>query len=212
MTKILVDAEDMWLLEAFCWTLTNEGYARYRYRDTAGAIHDVLLHRVILGLIGGEQVTDHINGIPWDNRRCNLRACSRAENARNRRTLRWHSQMKGIKAEKTEHYAVSIGASGEQRYVGTYDTAAEAAAAYDAAARELHGAFARPNCSTKVPGKPWARRGFAGACNGNARLCEEDVRFIQASDATSAALARKFGVTHPTIRYVRAGVTWKHVK
>lgn len=44
-----------------------------------------------------------------------------------------------------------------------------------------------------------------------AELTESDVLAIRASDLSSSALARRYGVTVPTIACVRQGVTWKHV-
>lgn len=44
-------------------------------------------------------------------------------------------------------YTAQIQANGRKTYLGTFDTIAEAAAAYERAAREQHGSFARVTIS-----------------------------------------------------------------
>ncbi len=52
-----------------------------------------------------------------------------------------------------------------------------------------------------------------GESNGKARLTEEQALFIQANPtANMAELAREFGVSPGTIRGVRIGRTWAHLK
>lgn len=50
-----------------------------------------------------------------------------------------------------------------------------------------------------------------GTGNGNAKLTDDVVRKIRASDASLRSLARQFGVTHATIARVRRGEGWGHV-
>lgn len=88
---------------------------------------------------------DHVNGQPDDNRICNLREASRAENGMNRQRgknnksgykgVHWHANNRSWRAQIT--------ACGRQRFLGSYSSAEEAHQAYVAAARELHGEFAR---------------------------------------------------------------------
>lgn len=46
----------------------------------------------------------------------------------------------------------------------------------------------------------------------NAKLRENDIRDIRASDETDAALARRYGVHPTTLNAARVGDTWQHVK
>lgn len=88
-----------------------------------------------------------INGDPSDNRLCNLRECRRGLNHANRRTRRDSTTgLKGVvydKSRKTRPYWASICKDYQVHFLGTFDTAEEAHAAYCKAAKELFGAFAR---------------------------------------------------------------------
>lgn len=104
-----------------------------------------LSHRLAWFYVYGEwpEEIDHINGDPRDNRLCNLRACTRAQNSRNQRaTSRSKSGVRGV-SKKFRRWQVQITHDGMERYVGSYETLEEARSAYYAAAIELHGEFAR---------------------------------------------------------------------
>lgn len=94
--------------------------------------------------------TDHINGDRLDNRRANLRICNGMENARNRGVSARHieipSRYKGVSWERrAARWQAQIGCDGKKFHLGLFATEEEAARAYDAKARELHGDFARLN-------------------------------------------------------------------
>lgn len=90
-------------------------------------------------------VIDHKNRVRTDNRWSNLREASRAENARNSGPKR--PFFKGVKrtASKVERWQARISIGGEYKHLGVFDTAREAATAYDRAVRKFHGEFACPN-------------------------------------------------------------------
>src|SRR5690242_11158228 len=94
---------------------------------------------------------DHINRIPDDNRILNLREANRIENMRNIATPKHNTTgFKGVTRHKfyPGKFMAQISSTTElkrrkTKYLGIFDTAEEAHAAYVAASRELHGEFGR---------------------------------------------------------------------
>lgn len=123
---------------ALC-TVDERGYV------TTNRKKDLISH-LLLG-VGNDVVVDHINGNPFDNRRENLRIASSVQNHWNYRlSERNTTGYKGIyKDKKIDRYHSRICANGKRYYLGAFDTAEEAAQAYDNAARELFGEFATLN-------------------------------------------------------------------
>jgi hypothetical protein len=81
---------------------------------------------------------DHINGSRGDNRITNLRLASVAENAQNQaKPCNNTSGYIGVHPSKGRFVAL-IGHNNEQLYLGTFDTAEEARAAYLEAKKRLH--------------------------------------------------------------------------
>lgn len=122
-------------------------------RRTYWRIHlgkrDYLAHRLAWLLHYGEwpsDLIDHINGDSTDNRIANLRDCSHAENQANRAADRTNSTgYKGVSLHQCGRYYAQLKSKGVHRLAVTYATAEEAARAYDKAAREVFGEFARLN-------------------------------------------------------------------
>lgn len=83
---------------------------------------------------------DHINNDPADNRFENLREATPREQAFNRRG--WSKLPKGV-YQPTPHsrFRAQIFAAGRTQHLGLFENMADAKAAYDTAARELHGEF-----------------------------------------------------------------------
>lgn len=80
-TQFLIDAEDISLVSKNHWYVNGGGYLFRRDRKTREPFK---LHRVILGLSSdSDMVVDHINHNKLDNRKCNLRVVTQAENCMN---------------------------------------------------------------------------------------------------------------------------------
>lgn len=143
----LVDAEDFDRLSSYRWNRSPRGYAQ---RSTNKRC--ILMHREIMGVLdaGRMVVVDHANGNTLDNRRANLRVCTPTQNVANSAKLPWTiSPYRGVYRRKdlkrTKPWVARIFVRGRGRELGYFATAEEAARAYDVAAIETFGEFARPN-------------------------------------------------------------------
>lgn len=90
---------------------------------------------------------DHKNNRRDDNWIDNLRPATNAQNHANQRCHRDNaSGLKGVSIDKRNgRYIARITVDGRKRHLGVFDDAEEAARAYDAAARQHFGEFARTN-------------------------------------------------------------------
>lgn len=139
----LVDECDFqWALEFF-WCLIGESKKRYvgRYIRRNGKKTSISMHRALIG-VAGLQV-DHINGNGLDNRRCNLRLATVAENQRNKSLPRM-GKYRGV--EKVGNvFRSRVRYDGVVYECGYFDLEEEAAIAYNTLAKQLHGEFATLN-------------------------------------------------------------------
>ena len=146
MGVTVVDDADFFLLNLWRWRMPPDGYVR-RDEVHLGKNRTILMHRFIMGALPGE-IVDHWDGDPTNNRRANLRKTDSQGNNRNsalRRTSR--SGYKGV--EYRDRFAprwyAYIVLDGRKEYLGSFTDPVEAARAYDAAAVENFGEFARLN-------------------------------------------------------------------
>ena len=164
---ILIDDEDVGLLDGcqigfkdsrrYVWLRWNNKRLLPKQRNMA---------RVIMGLPVGADAdhaffVDHINHNTLDNRRCNLRVCTRSENSRNNvgQKTRTGSKYKGVTFHDCRKYAVNATGlkpwraytriAGKRIWFGYYASQEDAARAYNKNAKRLFGEFAYLN---DVPG------------------------------------------------------------
>lgn len=142
----IIDAADADAVLAYKWSARRTSRAVYAHRGARrpdGRRTSQTLHQFLTGYA----LTDHINGNGLDNRRSNLREATTSQNGHNRR--RDQDSASGFKGvswhARSGKWQVLIRANGPQRFLGYFATAEQAAHAYDAAARELHGEFATVN-------------------------------------------------------------------
>lgn len=120
----------------------------YGYRLLSVKKVRIYAHRLIWCLMTGawpEYEIDHVNQDKADNRWENLRPATRQENARNQGiTARNTSGFKGVSFHKrTQKWRADIFIDGRQKSLGSFDTPEAASNAYQEAAVENFGQFAR---------------------------------------------------------------------
>ena len=136
----LVDDGDYHLVVGHKWSCSNGAAMRYDHGIP------IYMHRLIMDAPKGVEV-DHINGNRLDNRRCNLRLCTHKQNMQNRGGERnTSSRYKGVHWDKNARkWRSMIGVDGKVRHLGYFEIEDEAALAYNQAASQHHGEFARLN-------------------------------------------------------------------
>ncbi len=135
----IIDAEDYERVSKHRWTARKGGRCAYT---------NMMMHRLIIDAPQGVEV-DHANGDPLDNRKENLRLCTRSQNIANTRKPRrkkgCQSVFKGVcRHKKSKKWVASVQPGGKS-YRRYCDTEVEAALAYDEMARQHFGEFARLN-------------------------------------------------------------------
>lgn len=135
--SFIVDADNIKSIDKYVWG-NKGGYVYSRY---AGALHRIIMKA------SDNMVVDHIDGNPLNNRKSNLRICTRPENSRNQRIRNDNtSKYKGVSLDKSrKKWLGYIGVNGKKTYLGSYNTKEDAAKAYNEAAIKYHGEFAKLN-------------------------------------------------------------------
>lgn len=139
--SVLVDAPDVDLARGVRWRVIEPSPGcRYAVRD----IHDRGTHRCVAmhTELTGWHLVDHKNGDGLDNRRGNLRPANKSLNAANsRKRSGSHNTLRGAIWRPGDRWEARI----QGRVLGTFRSEEDAARAYDSAAREVFGEFARLN-------------------------------------------------------------------
>lgn len=137
----LIDREDVDILGDSHWHKNGGGYAAAYINKETKWFHHAAINAP------DEAEVDHINGDRTDNRKANLRICTRLENCRNRGiSSRNKSGYKGVSWRKDGNkWQSQITVHGKIIIIGKYEKAEEAAKAYDVAAVKYYGEFARLN-------------------------------------------------------------------
>ena len=87
---------------------------------------------------------DHVNTCKADNRWVNLRAATHSEQNLNQRIRKISTSGRRAVYPSRGKWQAQIQLNGRKRHLGIFPTREAASAAYEAAARELHGEFYRP--------------------------------------------------------------------
>jgi hypothetical protein len=146
----LVDADDFDLVRGYRWNPVRSTkaaatlYARTALRGKDG--YYLKMHILILGKMPGK-VIDHINGNGLDNRRCNLRHVTVSQNqANSAKHIKGSSSFKGVSwVRRDSRWKAQITVNYRSIWLGSFESAEEAARAYDDAAMRHFGECARVN-------------------------------------------------------------------
>lgn len=135
----IVDDDDYDYLSKRKWHISGHYAATYIGNNKSFPMQDMILpHNTSL-------CVDHINGNKLDNRKSNLRVCTKRQNSYNRKLGKNNKTgLKGVSPYRNKFRAV-IYWNYKHIHLGMFDSPAAAAAAYDRKALELYGEFAKLN-------------------------------------------------------------------
>lgn len=137
-----VDSWEFDRLSAYPWSPLRTGNLIYAIsHDWVGGRRVTLyMHRLVLNAPRGVRVDHREPSQTLDNRHFNLRLATNSQNIANSRP-RNGRRFKGVTARANGTWQVECA----KRHVGTFNCPVKAAQAYDVAAIEAHGEFARLN-------------------------------------------------------------------
>jgi len=147
----LVDDEDYERVSAFKWTALvakrkdrTVVYGRHYPKRDGKPQMIILLHRFIIDAPKGMDV-DHRDGNGLHCWRTNLRVATRSQNLANNRHLIGASGFRGVFIHPKWKPRARISVGNKTKYIGSFPTIEDAARAYDHAAIQEYGEFARLN-------------------------------------------------------------------
>ena len=151
IAQVIIDTEDLDKVKDIKWKLSNSGYAMNTPKS-GPATH---MSRVIYGedKLNNELFVDHINHNTLDNRKCNLRAATKSQNAMNSIKMGNPSNniIPGVYLTESGSYSATIKHMQQTYYLGTYDTFENAAYARWIAEVLLFGEFQYNKTPPDIP-------------------------------------------------------------
>ncbi len=134
----LIDDEDVVAVTAHKWRAIKSSTTSYARCNVGQEV--VSLHRFVMDAPPLSEV-DHVNRYGLDCRKANLRFATRSQNNANRLTRPSASGYRGVFPSLSRWQAIaSVG--GKLKYLGTFDSPEDAAAAKDSYVSQHHGEFA----------------------------------------------------------------------
>jgi hypothetical protein len=138
------DLDDYDKIKDYCWFETNQGYiqANTTNGDKIDGRGFIKLHRLVTN--NQWKYVDHINRNKFDNRKANLRECSRSQNGMNRDL--YANNKSGITGvyynEDKNRYEVSVKINCQQQYLGCFTDKTDAIKCRLHAEAKYYGDFA----------------------------------------------------------------------
>ena len=131
-----------------CWRIVNKNKRKNPYEVVIGNLKKAITQSnetVCFHIYThpNNKLTDHINGNPLDNRECNLRPCTYAENSRNSKMPSDNtSGYKGVDfSKRLNKWRARIFFEGHEKSLGLYDNKEDAIKARRKAEKELFGEY-----------------------------------------------------------------------
>jgi len=142
--EIIIDTEDCFYLKNCLLSISKEKnyiYPVFYFNKTRKRLHRIIMN------CPKEMVVDHINGDTLDNRKCNLRVCTNAQNIMNSFPHKNKScEFKGVCfSKKYKKWQSQITFEKKNYFLGYFENKVDAAIVYNNAAIKYFGEFARLN-------------------------------------------------------------------
>lgn len=146
--EAIVDDLDFDFLSQYTWRIGTGGYV-VTHQFYKKKIWTMLMHRVIMLARHKDMILDHRNGNKRDNRKANLRFCTRKQNrintikkAGDKRGRRpFSSKYLGVSKHTNGFFLANISYRGKVKYCGCFRSEEEAHIAVVAASLKYHGDF-----------------------------------------------------------------------
>lgn len=141
-----IDVSDLDVVTKLKWIAVTGKWGR-TYACSSLKRKTLYLHRIVKGISDPCVEVDHINTNSLDNVKLNLRVSDRSTNLAN--SVKYKNNTTGYKGvsmhKKSDRFRSTIHRNKKQIHLGYFETAEMAALAYDVAAVEIFGEFARTN-------------------------------------------------------------------
>ena len=135
------DKEDFDKIKGYYWYFNGNGYLATNGRK--GELHRALMHRCLFP-ISSDYVIDHMNHKPYDNRKCNLRVCTQAQNSRNKKVV-------GVYFDKNRNrYESYITVNKKRHHIGWYKNFDDAIKARKQAEDKYYGEYSFSNSNKEI--------------------------------------------------------------
>ena len=137
--EILIDEIDLDKVMRYSFSINGRGYAHAHIDGKY-----ITIQRYILEITDPDVIIDHINGDKLDNRRANLRVCTKQQNSFNRGTRCDNtSGHTGVSQRQNGTFCARIYHTGECTWLGTFKTLEEAVRARIAGEIKYFGIYRR---------------------------------------------------------------------